>query len=100
MIRTTGYATISSRFTAKRTTQLTCERDGSVSRHRFNRNASEHALENSVVSTQAMYTRPQIATMLYAIFSLLLHSLMRQQDRLGMIREIEVELLFVYGRDA
>ena len=65
-----------------------------------NRNASEHALENSVVSTQAMYTRPQIATMLYAIFSLLLHSLMRQQDRLGMIREIEVELLFVYGRDA
>ena len=99
MIRTTGYAAISSRFTAKRTTQLTCERDGSMSRHRFNKNASEHTLENSVVSTQAMYTRPQIATMLYAIFSLI-HSLMRQQDRLGMIREIEVELLFVYGRDA
>ncbi|CAN6237099.1 unnamed protein product [Urochloa humidicola] len=70
--------------------------------HRFNRNASEHGLEKSVdlVMKKAMYTRSEIAIMLYAIFPLLLHSLMRALDRLGKIREIEVESLFVYHRDA
>ena len=64
--------------------------------HRFNRNASEHALENCIVNRKSMYTRPEIAIMLYAIFPLLLHSLMRQLDRLGMIGEMQVDTLFVY----
>jgi hypothetical protein len=66
--------------------------------HRFNRNAAEHALQNSVDQETGdwEYTRPDVARMLYAIFPLFLHSVMRALDELDMIRVIEVESLFAY----
>jgi hypothetical protein len=65
--------------------------------HRFNRNAAEHALQNSVNKARNWeYRRPDVARMLYAIFPLFLHSVMRALDELRMIRVIEVESLFAY----
>lgn len=59
---------------------------------RFNRNSSEHGLGRSVdKAKQLLYTRRQLAQMLYSVFPVLLHSLARALHKVGRLWD-----LFVY----
>lgn len=63
---------------------------------KFNRNSSEHGLEGSIVRGKVEYDRTDLAKMLYAVFPMLMHSIMKGLDKVDRIKDLNIASLFKY----